>query len=139
MPVHWKSNKQPKTSLSSACAEIYAMSECARESRLVAWISEDMNCQVNWPLSIQVDNAAGESFQHSTCASSKLKGVYNMRWKWVQELRDQKQFKTVHIETRRNLADMLTKCLSAPVREGLFKELQAVADKIEKQNAITAQ
>ena len=139
MPVHWKSNKQPKTSLSSACAEIYAMSECARESRLVAWISEDMNCQVNWPLSIQVDNAAGESFQHSTCASSKLKGVYNMRWKWVQELRDQKQFKTVHIETSRNLADMLTKCLSAPVREGLFKELQAVAEKIETQKAIPAQ
>ena len=74
-----------------------------------------------------------------TCASSKLKGVYNMRWKWVQELRDQKQFKTVHIETSRNLADMLTKCLSAPVREGLFKELQAVADKIETQKAIPAQ
>ena len=87
MPIHWKSNKQPVTSLSSACAEIYAMSECVKESRLISWISEDMNCQVCWPLKIQVDSAAGESFQHSTCASSKLKGVYNMRWNWVQELR----------------------------------------------------
>ena len=27
MPIFWRSNKQPKTSLSSACAEIYALSE----------------------------------------------------------------------------------------------------------------
>ena len=136
MPIHWKSNKQPVTSLSSACAEIYAMSECVKESRLISWISEDMNCQVCWPLKIQVDNAAGESFQHSTCASSKMKGVYNMRWNWVKELRNTKEIITKHIDTKKNLADMLTKCLGAPVREALFKEMEAVAADIEDGRAI---
>ena len=34
MPVHWRSNKQPVTSISSAQAEMYAMSETARDARL---------------------------------------------------------------------------------------------------------
>ena len=41
MPVLWKSNKQPKTAYSSATAEIYAMSECRKEARLIAWIAEE--------------------------------------------------------------------------------------------------
>ena len=87
-------------------------------------------------MKIQVDNAAGESFQHSTCASSKLKGVYNMRWNWVTELRNTNEIVTKHIDTKKNLADMLTKCLGAPVREALLKEMEAVAAEIEDGRAV---
>ena len=30
MPIFWRSNKQPKTSLSSACAKLYALSEACQ-------------------------------------------------------------------------------------------------------------
>ena len=30
MPIHWRSNKQPVTAISSAAAEIYALSEAPR-------------------------------------------------------------------------------------------------------------
>ena len=33
-PTHWKSKKQPSTSLSSAAAEIYALSEACKDARL---------------------------------------------------------------------------------------------------------
>jgi hypothetical protein len=35
VPVHWRSNKQPKTADSPACAEIYALKEGVRDTRLL--------------------------------------------------------------------------------------------------------
>ena len=62
MPVYWRSNKQPITSVSSACAEIYALREACRDVRLIAWVAEDMGREVPWPMVVYVDNAAGVSF-----------------------------------------------------------------------------
>ena len=41
-PVHWRSVKQPCTSLSSACAEIYALSEACKDARLMQWRAEEL-------------------------------------------------------------------------------------------------
>jgi hypothetical protein len=130
MPVYWRSNKQPVTSVSSACAEIYALSEACRDVRLIAWVAEDMNREVPWPMVVYVDNAAGVSFQHDTCASSKLKGVFNYRWTWVMELRDQTQVTAVKVATDKNLADLYTKCHNSTTRQVLKKELATLAANI---------
>ena len=130
MPVYWRSNKQPITSVSSACAEIYALSEACRDVRLIAWVAEDMGREVPWPMVVYVDNAAGVSFQHNTCASSKLKGVFNYRWDWVQELRDQTQVTAVKVATDKNLADLYTKCHNSTTRQVLKNELAKVASSI---------
>ena len=42
MPVHWRSNKQPHASLSSAAAELYALSEASKDARLRLWIPEEL-------------------------------------------------------------------------------------------------
>ena len=132
MPIHWRSQKQPKTATSSAAAEIYAMSEAVKDARIRMWVAEDMHMKVTWPMVLHVDNAAGESFQHSTCGTTKLKGIFNLREAWVQELKDEAQVNAVHVDTTKNLADMLTKGLKAEVRnklEGyLFKISQSVAE-----------
>ena len=60
-----------------------------------------------------------ESFQHSTCGVSKLKGVFNLREAWVRELKDEGLVNAVHVDTTTNLADMLTKGLKAEVRTQL--------------------
>ena len=130
MPVHWRSNKQPKTSLSSAAAEIYAMSEAVKDASLRYWIAEDMHIATDWPMMLHVDNGAGESFQKSTCGQTKLKGIFNLRLEWVKELKNEGVVKAVHVAADRNLADMLTKGLTAEVRSKLEKCLETVADKI---------
>ena len=126
MPVHWRSNRQPKTSISSAEAEIYAMYTAVKDARTRLWIAEELTLKVEWPFVLHVDNAAGESFQHSTCGTSKLKGVFGLH----QELKNEDIVHTVHVDTHKNLADMLSKGLSAEVRMNLEKCLSDIAEAV---------
>ena len=86
-----------------------------------------MGRQVPYPIVLQVDNAAGVSYQHSTCSASKLRGVYDQRQDWIQELKNQAIVTAVKVDTAKNLADLLTKCLTSAVRLCLFKEIDQIA------------
>ena len=130
MPIHWRSNKQPITSISSAQAEIYAMSEAVRDSRLRLWVHEELGGTVTYPFHVLVDNSAGVSFQGATCPASKLKGIFDTRSQWVQDLQDTQVLKAVKVDTVLNLADMFTKCLSSKVRTALFTELRSKANEV---------
>lgn len=136
MPIHWQSRKQPISSISSAAAEIYAMAETVRDTNLRFWIAEEIKVEVQWPMEIHVDNASGVSFQKSTNPNSKLKGIFDMREEWVNELRDRKKVKAVKVSTDKNIADMLTKCLSASVRNNLEKEVVRIANHLASTRSI---
>ena len=105
------------------------MTEAVKDASLRMWVAEDMHMPVTWPMVLQVDNAAGESFQHSTCGASKLKGVFNLcdARIHVQELKDEGRVNAVHVDTTKNLADMLTKGLKAEVRNTLEKHLWEIS------------
>jgi hypothetical protein len=121
MAIHWKSKKQPITALSSAAAEVYAFSEAVKETNSVLWRAEDIGIKVEWPINIYEDNKATISFQQSTQPSTKLKGVYNLRWHWVLELRDTNKYIAKKIPTDQNIADMLTKCYKPHEMERMLK------------------
>ena len=127
MPVQWRSNKQPKTSLSSAQAEIYALSEACKDVNKCSWVHEEMGRVLPRPMQVYVDNAAGISFQKSTCASSKLGGIFDNRVDFIRELKDEAAIEAVKVDTVKNVADLFTKCLSAPVRQCLFKQIDQIA------------
>ena len=132
MPVHWRSNKQPISSISSTAAEIYALAETVRDANLRYWIAEEMDIIVKWPMEVFVDNSSGISFQQSTNPNTKLRGIYDMREAWVQELRNKFKVKAVKIHTEKNLADMFTKCLAASVRRRLFDDIELIATQMTK-------
>ena len=94
-----------------------------------------MGIRVKWPAEIFVDNAAGVSFQHSTNPQTKLKGIFDMRQSWVMELRDKQKVKAMKVETTKNVADTLTKCLTkclpAITRDKLDNEIQLLASQLE--------
>ena len=137
MPVFWKSNKQPVTALSSAEAEVYAMMEAVKEARLRLWIAEEAGMQVTYPLTLMVDNAAGESFCKATAGLSKLRGVYQMRESRIKELRDAKVVTAQHVDTTKNLADKLTKGLSHVTRAGLDQDMDRIrADLLGRAGAL---
>ena len=81
---------------------------------------------------IFVDNSSGISFQQSTNTNTKLRGIYDMREAWVQELRNKFKVKAVKVHTEKNLADMFTKCLAASVRRRLFDEIETIATQMTK-------
>ena len=91
-------------------AEIYALSECVRVARSVAWRCEEMGMKFQYPLCVQVDNRQAKTFQAGTCINSKIRGVVDMREKWVQELRDLKSVMVKWVPAHLNKADIMTKC-----------------------------
>ena len=85
---------------------------------------------------VYVDNAAGISFQHDTCASSKLRGVYDQRSDWIKELKDQESATAVKVKTEKNLADLFTKCHTLTVRKRLQQELEQLAKDIAAKQSV---
>ena len=111
IPVQWRSQKQPITSFSSAAAEIYALSQTIKDARYARWVANEMGINTTSCVQVEVDNDQAISFQRGTCPSTKLKGVYDLRWEWVQEIRREGEVKCVAVNTKHNCADLLTKCL----------------------------
>ena len=77
--------------------------------------------QVAWAAVILVDNSSGIVFQQSMNPASKLRGVFNLRWNWVTELQDKHRIKAVKVETKYNVADILTKPLDCKTRSRLMQ------------------
>ena len=111
IPVHWRSNKQPVTADSPACAEIYALKEGVRDSRLLLWVAEEMGLAVSWPFVVNCDSKQAISFQQDTCPKSKIRGSFDLREDWVAEVRDQKIVQMAKIEGTKNCSDIMTKCM----------------------------
>ena len=130
MPMHWRSNKQPATAMSSAAAEIVALSETMKDMRLRVWIAEEAQIKVIKPVVVQVDNKAAISFQESTNPGSKLQGVFDMRQAWIKELKNTKEFVVQFVPTEKNLADALTKPVTVAVRKKLDLELERIVNKV---------
>ena len=86
VPVHWRSDRQPVSADSPACAEIYALKEGIKDGRLFNWVAEEMRMNVSWPFVIQVDNKQPINFQQGTCVNSKICESIDMRLEWVDEL-----------------------------------------------------
>ena len=105
---------------------MYAMMEAVQDGVLRLRVAEDAGLEVRWPMTLSVDNAAGESFCNKTTPQSKLRGVFNMKDQRIKEMRDEEMVRASHVETERNLADMLTKGLSATVRDTLDREMDQI-------------
>ena len=86
-----------------------------------------MDVIAKWPMEVFVDSSSGISFQQSTNPNTKLRGIYDMREAWVQELRNKFKVKAVKVHTETNLAEMFTKCLAASVRRRSFDEAEPIA------------
>ena len=109
VPIFWRSKKQPKTSRSSAEAEIYALSETLADIRLLQWRMIDIGIKVPDIIDIKVDNNQAKVFAGSTCVNSRLRNAFSLKEKWVEELRDQNKVKVTQISASDNISDFLTK------------------------------
>ena len=72
----------------------------------------------------------GVTFQNKMNPSSKLKGVFDLRKDWVKELQDRKQIRAVKVNTKNNLADILTKPLNGADRSRLEEKMLKIGKMI---------
>ena len=107
--MYWRYVKQVSTAISSACAEIYALSDAAKHARLYRWRGEELGIHNHGPVVVQVDNLQAKSFAAGTCVESKLRGTFDIRSSWVQELRDKEELRADYVQSVNNVADLLTK------------------------------
>ena len=112
VPIQWRSKKQPKTSRSSAEAEVYALSDTLADARLLQWKMADINIKVPDTINIKVDNNQAKVFANEECVNSKLRTAFSLKEAWVKELRDKDKVKVMQIPAEINVSDMLTKVQS---------------------------
>ena len=110
VPIDWMSKKQCVTSIGSAEAEIYALSEAIKRAKLIQWTSDELGIKAVWPLRMGVDNKACISFQQGTNPDSRLTGVFDLREEWVRELKQKDKVVTIKVDTKYNTSDLFTKC-----------------------------
>ena len=95
---------------SSAGSEIMAMGNGSHEFLHTQYKSEEMGLNIEFPITIQVDNAAAELFARGTVRRTKLKHL-DQRQQWIKDLKDAKLFTSAHVDTKLNKADLMTKIL----------------------------
>ena len=125
-PIRWKSKKQPKTSNSSAEAEIYALAQTIGETRHLGWKMLDFNMNVNEPHDIYVDNKQSISFSKNITVNSKLRTTFNLKDKRIQEMRNDKIVDVKYVKGIENPADLLTKVQPAYKHKLLMKLINKV-------------
>ena len=124
VPVMWRSNRQPVTSLSPAESKIYALSVGVKDVRLMGWVFEEFGIAVRWPMKIWTDSAGAISFEGDTCPVSRIRGAFDYREDWVDELKKQEVIRVCKVKGLFNLADMLTKCYATYKFKSRIKQVQ---------------
>ena len=125
-PIRWRSKKQPKTSRSCAEAETYALSETVGETRHLGWKMREFGMKVDEPYTMYVDNEQCISFTKNITVNSRLRTTFNLKDKWIKELRDDKIVQVKHVSGIRNPADILTKALPAYKHKVILNIIQHI-------------
>ena len=60
-------------------------------------------------------------FQRDTCPKSRIRGSFDLREDWVAEVREQKMIEMAKVPGEKNLADLMTKCMSTWKLRRMFK------------------
>jgi hypothetical protein len=128
IPVSWKSHLQGKEgrgiAVSSAVAEIYALYESGKVCQDYTWRANETNMKLKTPIVVFVDNDQAISFTNSTCTNSRLRGSISRKQAWVQELKSGGLLTPKYINTKNNLADIMTKALREGRHSDLIKQIQ---------------
>ena len=98
--------------VSSAVAEIYAVSVALLEMCYLSYISDEMGMPIGLPFKLQVDNSTCLAFAQDQIQRSKLRHI-GCRQEWVLALRDAGVVQMQWVESAQNFADLFTKILQA--------------------------
>ena len=102
-----------------------ALSEAVRQARFLQWAGIDMGYDKIEKVYMRVDSKGARYFQSSSVLDSRLKGYFDLREAWVQELRDTEKVGVVAVSGENNLSDLLTKTHKSSRFKSLLRLIRA--------------
>jgi len=120
--VAWKSKGMKHITLSSAEAELVALSECVKDVRFVMKIMEDLKLEVKRPVVVRVDNVGAMFLAENSTTSQRTRHI-DIRYKWVSEFIENGDVQIVFVKTAENDADIFTKNVSGDLNERHVRQM----------------
>nr|GEV17031.1 putative reverse transcriptase, RNA-dependent DNA polymerase, Gag-polypeptide of LTR copia-type [Tanacetum cinerariifolium] len=111
-PISWKSKKQSVVSRSSAEAVYRAMASTVSEVLWVRWLLSELRIDTSSPTPLFCDNQAARHIANNPVFHERTKHV-EMDCYFVRERVDSKEIVPMHISSKLQIADLLTKGLTA--------------------------
>ena len=107
-PISWKSKSGKSVTLSSTEAEYFATSEIAKEAIFAKQVIESMGIQLEFPITIKVDNTGAIYIANNYTTGQRTKHI-DVRAHFVREYIEDDILKVVFVRTDDNKADIYTK------------------------------
>jgi hypothetical protein len=120
-PILWKSKRQGMVTLSTNEAELVATSELARDLSWLRLLLSDMGIDFGPRVTVYEDNRNVLAMVNGDRLLTQLNRHVDIRYKYILELVDAGWVALEYVESKRNVADVLTK----PLGPGEFAPLAA--------------
>ena len=110
-PVLWMSKMQTVNALSTCESEYVALAGTCKEVTWLRRVAQFMGVFNNVPLTIHVDNTTAISVAKNTLPTSRTKHI-DLRMPYSKECIQRGVVSVVHVDSKHNLSDFLTKPLA---------------------------
>mmetsp|Transcript_14864 Transcript_14864/g.25335 ORF Transcript_14864/g.25335 Transcript_14864/m.25335 type:complete len:1270 (-) Transcript_14864:150-3959(-) len=123
--ISWKTKSQPVVSLSTMEAEFYALSLSITELQSIIFTVKELKLKTHDEILIYEDNQPCIAYVKGKTYHSRAKHI-DIKYRYLQETFNNKQFKIVHCSTNEMIADGFTKPLSRLKYEEFRSRLNVV-------------
>ena len=121
-PISWQSKTQKSVALSTAEAEYMALSDASKEAIHLKALLLSLGFEQPDPVVIYEDNQEAQKIAENPVLHDRTKHI-DIRYHFVRELVSDLKIEVVYIETKKMIADLLTKAVSRLTFETLVGQL----------------
>jgi hypothetical protein len=121
-PISWRSTTQRSVALSSCEAEFYALADVVKELLWLKQFLTELGVPIDGPIVVGIDNQAAIALAQNPVSHQRTKHI-DIRYFFLREHIEAGTIKLQYVNTKDNVADLLTKNVSVNVFDTLIDRL----------------